>query len=172
MVENKAFSEESLYEIARSKVNFRLSVKVHVGIFLVVSALLLTINLIQVLFFSPSILWVIYPFFGWFIGVVLHTTAYIVYAKGVYPIAKRGIIFHTCAFIFVMLYLFIINLTTIPTYYWAIYPLIFWGAALVIHNIAYLVYYRGKIDDQGKTKSRRERAIEKEMEKMRKRMKK
>ena len=168
MVENKAFSEESLYEIARSKVNFRLSVKVHVYVFLVVSVLLLTINLI----FSPSILWVIYPFFGWFIGVVLHTTAYIVYAKGVYPIAKRGIIFHTCAFIFVMLYLFIINLITIPTYYWAIYPLIFWGAALVIHNIAYLVYYRGKIDDQGKTKSRRERAIEKEMEKMRKRMKK
>ena len=168
MVENKAFSEESLYEIARSKVNFRLSVKVHVYVFLVVSVLLLTINLI----FSPSILWVIYPFFGWFIGVVLHTTAYIVYAKGVYPIAKRGIIFHTCAFIFVMLYLFIINLITIPTYYWAIYPLIFWGAAFVIHNIAYFVYYRGKIDDQGKTKSRRERAIEKEMEKMRKRMKK
>jgi len=115
MVENKAFSEESLYEIARSKVNFRLSVKVHVGVF----------NLI----FSPSILWVIYPFFGWFIGVVLHTTAYIVYAKGVYPIAKRGIIFHICAYIFVMLYLLIINLITIPTYYWVIYPLIFWGAA-------------------------------------------
>ncbi|NVM20094.1 MAG: 2TM domain-containing protein [Candidatus Lokiarchaeota archaeon] len=71
-----------------------------------------------------------------------------------------------------MLYLFIINLITIPTYYWAIYPLIFWGAALVIHNIAYLVYYRGRIDDKGETKSRRERAIEKEMEKMRKRMKK
>jgi len=168
MVENKAFSEESLYEIARSKVNFRLSVKVHVGIFLVISVLLLIINL----FFSPSILWVIYPFFGWFIGVVLHTTAYIVYAKGVYPIAKRGIIFHICAFIFVMLYLLIINLITIPNYYWVRYPLIFWGAALVIHNIAYFIYYRGKIDDQGKTKSRRERAIEKEMEKMRKRMKK
>jgi len=168
MTENKAFSEESLYEIARSKVNFRLSVKVHVGVFLVVSVLLLTINLI----FSPSILWVIYPFFGWIIGVVLHTTAYIVYARGVYPIAKRGVIFHTLTFIFAMLYLFIINLITIPTYYWAIYPLIFWGSALVIHNIAYLVLYRGKIDDKGETKSRRERAIEKEMEKMRKRMKK
>ena len=171
MAENNAFSEESLYEIARSKVNFRLSVKVHVGIFIVVSALLLTINLIQIFLFSPNILWVLYPFFGWFIGVVLHTTAYIVYARGVYPIAKRGVIFHTLAFIFVMLYLFIINLITIP-YPWAIYPLIFWGSALVIHNIAYLVLYRGKIDDKGETKSRRERAIEKEMEKMRKRMKK
>ncbi|MFX0042407.1 MAG: 2TM domain-containing protein [Candidatus Hodarchaeota archaeon] len=168
MVENNAFSEESLYEIARSKVNFRLSVKIHIGIFLVVSILLLTINLI----FSPNILWVLYPFFGWFIGVVLHTTAYIVYARGVYPIAKRGVIFHTLAFIFTMLYLFIINVITFPSYYWTIYPLIFWGSALVIHNIAYLVYYRGKIDDQGETKSRRERAIEKEMEKMRKRIKK
>ena len=168
MVEDNAFSEESLYEIARSKVNFRLSVKVHVGVFIVVSALLLSINLI----FSPTILWVLFPFFGWFIGVILHTTAYIVYARGVYPIAKRGVIFHICAFTFVILYLFIINLTTLPNYYWAIYPLIFWGSALVIHNIAYLVLYRGKIDDQGETKSRRERAIEKEMEKMRKRMKK
>ncbi|MFX1411003.1 MAG: 2TM domain-containing protein [Promethearchaeota archaeon] len=168
MVEKKTFSEESLYEIARSKVNFRLSVKVHVGVFIVVSAMLLTINLI----FSPSILWVLYPFFGWFIGVVLHTTAYIVYARGVYPIAKRGVIFHICAFTFVILYLFIINIVTFPDYYWVIYPLIFWGAALTIHIIAYLVYFRGRIDDRGESKSRREKAIEKEIEKMRKRMNK
>ena len=168
MVENNAFSEESLYEIARSKVNFRLSVKIHIGVFIVVSALLLSINLI----FTPTILWILFPFFGWFIGVILHTTAYIVYARGVYPIAKRGLIFHICAFSFVILYLFIINLTTFPDYYWAIYPLIFWGAALVIHYIAYLVYFRGKIDDQGETKTRRQKAIEKEIEKTRKRMKK
>lgn len=161
------FSEESLKRIAQQKVNFRLSVKIHVGIYIIVSILLLAINLL----FTPLILWVLYPFFGWLIGVMMHSVAYVVYAKGVYPMAKRGIIFHYTAYIFVNLMLVIINYFTYPIFYWVIFPALFWGAALIIHTIAYFIYYRGKISQEGSGISRRERAIEKELEKMKKRMK-
>jgi hypothetical protein len=164
----KGFSEESLRRIAQQKVNFRLSVRIHIGVYIIVSLLLLAINLI----FSISYLWVIFPFFGWLIGVVMHSVAYIVYAKGVYPIAKRGIIFHITAYIFTNLLLLVINYYTYPLFYWVIIPVIFWGTALIIHLVAYFIYYRGKITIQGKGISKKERAIEKELEKMKKRMKK
>ena len=162
------FSEESLRRIAQQKVNFRLSVKIHVGVYIIVSLLLLAINLM----FSPSFLWIIFPFFGWLVGVVMHSVAYIVYAKGVFPIAKRGLIFNFAAYIFVNLLLLVINWSTYPIFYWVFIPIIFWGAALILHMIAYLTYYRGRIDEQGKGISRRERAIQKELEKMKQRTKK
>jgi hypothetical protein len=162
------FSEESLKRIAKQKVNFRLSVKIHLGVYIITSLLLLTINLL----FTPTFLWIIYPFFGWLIGVAMHCVSYIVYARGVFPMAKRGVIFHITAYIFTMFFLFTINYLTVPYFYWAIFPGIFWGTALIIHLIAYFVYYRGKIDEKGKGISRRERAIEKELEKMKKRMEK
>ncbi|MFX0009377.1 MAG: 2TM domain-containing protein [Candidatus Hermodarchaeota archaeon] len=162
------FSEESLKRIAQQKVNFRLSVRIHVGVYIIVSLLLLAINLM----FSPSFLWIIFPFLGWLVGVVMHSVAYIVYAKGVFPIAKRGLIFHFTAYIFVILLLLVINWYTYPIFYWVYFPIIFWGAALILHMIAYFTYYRGRIDEQGKGISRRERAIQKELEKMKQRMKK
>lgn len=164
---DSGFSEESLREIARAKVNFRFSVKIHVGAFIVVSMILLVVNLIL----SPKILWIIYPFFGWLIGVLIHSVAYIVYARGIFPIAKRGVIFHIVAYISVIFLLFLINFLTMPIYPWILYPTTFWGLALIIHFILYFVFYRGKIDEKGKIKLRKERAIEKEMEKMRKKMK-
>ena len=162
------FSEESLRKIAHQKVNFRYSVKIHIGVFIIVSILLLIINLL----FTPLILWIIYPFFGWLIGVAEHSVAYILYARGVYPIAKRGVIFHLTAYIFTINFLFIINFFTLHPYYWALFPAIFWGAAIILHIIAYLVYYRGKIDENGEGKSRKDKAIDKELEKMKQRMEK
>ena len=162
----QGFSEESLRKIAQQKVNFRYSVKIHLGVYVIVSILLLIINLL----FTPSILWVIFPFFGWLIGVAEHSVAYILYARGVYPIAKRGVIFHLTAYIFTISFLFIINFFTLPTYYWVVFPAVFWGAAMIIHSIAYLVYYRGKIDENGEGKSRKDKAIDKELEKMKQRM--
>jgi len=162
------FSEESLKRIARQKVNFRLSVKIHIGVYIIVSLLLLTINLL----FTPTYLWIIFPFFGWLIGVAMHCVSYIVYAKGVYPMAKRGVIFHLTAYFFTISFLFIVNYFTLPNFYWALFPAIFWGAALILHIIAYFVYYRGRIDEKGEGKSRRERAIERELEKMKKKMEK
>lgn len=165
---NQAFSDENLRHIAKQKVDFRFSVKIHLGIFVIVNILLLAINLI----WTPLIYWIIFPFFGWLIGFVLHSVAYSLYAKGVYPIAKRGVIFHAVSYVFVNLYLFIINFYTVPGFYWVFFPVFFWGVALIMHCIAYLVYFRGKVDEEGEGRPRREQAIEKEIEKMRRRMNK
>ena len=162
------FSEESLRKIAQQKVNFRYSVKIHLGVYIVVSVLLLIINLI----FTPLILWVMYPFFGWLIGISIHIIAYILYARGVYPMAKRGLIFHLDAYIFTLLFLTLINLVTLPQYLWVLFPIIFWGIALLLHIIVYFVYYSSsKIDEKGKLDSKKSRAVERELEKMKKRYK-
>ena len=161
------FSEDDLRIIARKKVNFRMSVKIHIGVFLVISTLLIFINW----YFSPKIIWFFYPIFGWLIGVAEHFTAYMVYARGVYPMAKRGVIFHIVAYVFVILLLYLINFATDIKFLWMLYPAIFWGVGLVIHIIVYVVFHRGATEDQEGLKSRRERAIEKELEKMQKRIK-
>ncbi|MFX1446958.1 MAG: 2TM domain-containing protein [Promethearchaeota archaeon] len=161
------FSKESLRLIALRKVNFRLSVKIHAGVYVAVCCLLILINW----FFTPSLWWVFYPIFGWLIGLVEHYTSYIVYARGIYPMAKRAVIFHLVAYLFVNFYLFIINVLTDPTLWWVIIPAIFWGTGLIIHILTYFVYHRGVIEEKEGMKSRKERAVEKELEKMQKRLK-
>ena len=170
MTENNygGFSEESLRRIALRKVHFRMSVKIHVGVFITVNILMLLLNL----FFTPYFIWMIFPFFGWLIGVAEHITAYLIYARGVYPTAKRGVIFHSIAYIFVMLYLFVLNILFTPFFYWALFPAVFWGAGLVINAIAYFIYYRPSTDERGGVRSRTQRAVEKEIEKMKRRMNK
>ena len=160
------FSEESLKRIAMRKVNFRMSVKIHLGCFIVVSTLLATLNFL----FLPTFPWSIYPILAWIIGVAEHMTAYLVYARGVYPMAKRGVIFHFISFIFVNLFLGIINYLTFPVFLWFLIITIFWGTGLAIHFISYLVFHRGSVDPDGGLKSRRERAVEKEIERMKRRM--
>ena len=164
MNNNSAFSEESIRKIAEQKVSYRFTVKIHIAVFLVVNALLVVTNL----FFARDIYWFLYPLFSWLIGLSLHIIAYILYARGVYPSAKRGVIYHTISYISVMIFLFIINYITLPELYWVIVPAIFWGAALVFHIFIYLRYFNKRIERKGKYKTRKERAIEKELEKMRK----
>jgi hypothetical protein len=168
MVEKKyaGFSEEHLRRIALKKVQFRMSIKIHIGVFLVVNTLLLILNL----FFNSTPLWVIFPFFGWLIGLAEHIATYIVYARGIYPGAKRGVFFHSVAYIFVILYLFIINIMVTPDFYWVLFPTIFWGAGLTIHLILYFIYRRPSIDSEGILKSKTDRAVEKELEKMKRKM--
>ncbi len=162
------FSEENLRSIALRKVTFRLSVKIHAGVYVTGCSLMVLINW----FFTPGNWWVLYPIFGWLIGLVEHYTSYIVYARGVYPIAKRAVIFHLMAYIFAIILLFVINILVNPLFYWVIIPVIFWGAGLIIHIITYFVYHRGATVEKEGTKSRRERAVEKELEKMQKRLRK
>ncbi|GAH32198.1 unnamed protein product, partial [marine sediment metagenome] len=133
--------------------------------------LLILINVL----FTPTLLWVLFPIFGWLIGLVIHITAYIVYARGVFPIAKRVVIFNTVAYIFVNLLLFVINgytdallIKIKPSYLWFLYPVFFWGGALIMHYIVYLAFYNKKLYEEGEKQSRMERAIEKEMQKMKK----
>jgi cation transport ATPase len=164
MNNNSVFSEESIRKIAEQKVSYRFTVKIHIAVFLVVNALLVFTNL----FFTPEIFWFLYPMFSWLIGLSLHIVAYILYARGVYPMAKRGVIYHSLCYISVMIFLFIINHFTLTEVYWVIFPAIFWGAAVIFHIFIYLRYFSKRIEKKGKHKSRKERAIEKELEKMRK----
>jgi hypothetical protein len=174
MSEKYKFSEKNLRKIAENKVNFRWSVKIHALIFVVVNILLFILNYI----FSPTFprpsdfWWALFPLFGWLAGLMMHFTAYILFSRGVYPMAKRGVIFNVVAYITVNLLLVIINYTTLSTISWAIFPALFWGIGIVLHVIIYLVYYRSSIKKTGEIKSRKERAVEKEMEKMKKRMEK
>ncbi|MFX1419266.1 MAG: 2TM domain-containing protein [Promethearchaeota archaeon] len=164
MNENNAFSEESLRKIAAQKVSFRFSVRIHISVYILINILLFLVNL----FFSPELLWFFFPLFSWLVGLTMHTLSYFLYAKGVYPMAKRGVIYHLTSYISVMLFLFIINFITFPVYYWVIFPSIFWGAAVVLHIILYIQYFSGKAKGGGIFTSRKEHAIEKELEKMRK----
>ena len=104
------FSEESLKRIAMRKVNFRMGMKIHIGCYIIVSGLLFTINFVL----TPTLLWFLFPVLAWLVGVAEHITAYLVYARGVYPMAKRGVIFHFVAYIFTNLFLGIINFITYP----------------------------------------------------------
>ena len=175
------FSEENLREIAKKKVIYRFSVRLHIVIFLVVNILLFFINMLT----TPLYFWIIFPLFGWLIGVAEHLTAYLIYAKGIYPNTKRGVIFHVVAYIFVNLLLFIIfwyngvfylifvgHIGVYNPYPWFLFPLVFWGAGLLIHIAVYLIFYRNKIDKEGIKQSKREKAIEREIEKMKSKFKK
>ena len=164
------FSEENLREIAKKKVIFRYSVRLHISIFLIVNLLLYFINMLS----TPSYFWITYPVFGWLIGVVEHTTAYLIYAKGVYPNQKRGLIFHLISYIFVNLFLFIIYYQNMAyfLYPWFLFPLVFWGVGLLIHAAVYMIYFRSKSGKDGRLQSKREKSVEKELEKMKSKFKK
>jgi len=162
------FSEESLRKIAEEKINYRISVRIHLTAFILVNALLLFINLLTL----PNELWVFYPFFGWLIGLSVHTVGYILYAQGVYPMAKRGFIFNLTAFLSTMLFLFLINILTLSSYLWVFFPASSWGFALIVHLIIYLLYYRQSITKSDERISKKEMAIEKELQKMKIRLEK
>jgi hypothetical protein len=49
---------------------------------------------------------------------------------------------------------------------------VFWGAGLLIHIVVHIIFFRSKGDKEGITKSKRERAIEREIEKMKSKFKK
>jgi len=169
-INENAFSEENLRRIAALKIKFRLSVKIHLIVYILGIILLISINAL----FTPFFAWALFAIFGWLIGLIIHITAYIVYAKGVYPIAKRGVIFNTVAYIFVNLLLFIINsyinaLPYVHTWFlWSAIPAFLWGLALIIHYVVYKMFYNKKLYEEGERQSRMERAIEKEMHKLRK----
>jgi hypothetical protein len=156
------FSENDLRMIARKKVNFRMSVKIHFGVYIVGCALLVVLNGL-----TTPFAWFFFPIFGWLIGIAEHLTAYLVYARGVYPMAKRGVIFHVVSYIFGILLLLVINLYAFDVL-WFLIPTFFWGVGLAIHIIVYLVYHRVTSDSQDELKSKKERAIDRELAKMKK----
>ena len=171
MSEEAEFSEESLRKIAAQKVSFRYSVKIHAVAYALVNIFLAIVNAI----YNPVPLmlhewWVIYPLFGWLIGLMIHATAYLLYARGT-DYATRGIAIHVVAYIFTMILLLLSDYMSLGVIEWAYWPALFWGLGIIVHIIiSAMVTKKGEPADKDKT-SKKEKAIEKEMQKMRKRMK-
>lgn len=67
------------YQKAKEKVEARLGFKVHLAVYLIVNAILITVNLVN----SPEALWFIWPLMGWSIGIFWH-------AMGVFVFDKKG----------------------------------------------------------------------------------
>jgi hypothetical protein len=65
------------YQKAKKKVEERLGFKVHLTVYLVVNAILITVNLIN----SPDNLWFIWPLMGWTIGIFWHAMGVFVFNK-------------------------------------------------------------------------------------------
>ena len=89
MNDTAEFSEETLRKIAAQKVTFRYSVKVHAICYILVNVLLIILNLI----FTPTYFWFFYPLLGWLIGLAIHSTAYILWSRGI-TYGKRAIVYH------------------------------------------------------------------------------
>jgi hypothetical protein len=117
----------------------------HLTLFIIVNILLFIINLT----FTPTYLWALYPFFGWLVAVVLHFTAY--FTSKMISGSKKALLFHISIYISVMVLLIVINVISSQEISWALYPLIFWGATLIMHGVIYAVYLAGKPSTQ-KTK--------------------
>ena len=153
---------ESDRKIAREKVMFRYSVKVHATLFVLSNILLFILNLI----FTPEILWIAFSFFAWLIGLAIHYLSYLLYARGVYPNTKRAMYYLIIAYVFGITFLFATNYITLGVISWALYPAVFGGAAVLIYIILYFLFFRKKLTDSGMIKSRIDRAVEKEMQKI------
>ena len=150
------FSEESLRIIALKKVRFRLSLQIHFGLFI---SFIIIMNLTN---FLPSVhvdlfFYIIYVSI-WFIILSEHGTAYLIYARGVYPKVKRGYYYNLIAF-----------LTSIPFQCTTMLVIIMgpiWGIAVLIHYITYRILSRKSRIKEGIKKTHLQRLVEKEMEKM------
>jgi len=162
MSDEVEFSDESLRRIAEQKVNYRFSVQLHLGAYVGVNILLAALNLI----FMPFYLWLLYPLLGWLIGLLIHYTTYLCYANGVYPLSKRGLIIHAVAYVFTNILLFATNYLSGLAYMWFLWCIGPWAIGLLVHAIVYKIYYSGSVEPEGEVKSRKEKAVEKEMERL------
>jgi hypothetical protein len=169
MSEKVELSEESLRRIAAQKVTFRYSVRIHAVIYVLVNIALFVINYL----FTPFFWWALIPLFGWLIGVVIHGIAYVLYARGT-SYGVRGVMFHLAAWAFGMLLLVVINyITSVPVgkLDWVIYPAIFWSIGLIVHILVQVLFFGKGSTEKTEKPSKKEQAIEKEMQKMRERVK-
>ncbi|MBY9006174.1 MAG: 2TM domain-containing protein [Candidatus Lokiarchaeota archaeon] len=167
--ENPGFSEESLRRIAAQKVKYRLLLRFHAITYIMVNILLTILNYVT----NASYYWFVFPLLGWLIGLSIHAIAYYCYANGIYPMMKRISYIHLIAFITTMLLLLVIDSNIMNGFQfegisWSIYPAISWGFPVLLHVIVTKTVFSGKMTEDGLIKTRRERAVEKEMQKMKK----
>ena len=175
--ENPGFSEDSLRRIAAQKIKYRTLLRFHAVTYLLINILLVIINIITET--EPGNItghiyyWFFFPMFGWLIGLAIHAMFYLCYARGVYSMMKRLAYVHLIAYVTVMVLLFmsdinIMNNLTLEEIGWAHYPAVSWDVPMLLHVILTIIVFSGKMTEDGLIKTRKERAIEKEMDKMRK----
>ena len=70
--------ENDSYEKAKKRVEEKLGFYSHLAVYLIVNAILLTINLTQ----SPNDYWFFWPLLGWGIGVFFHGMGTFVWGEG------------------------------------------------------------------------------------------
>ncbi|MCK0146840.1 2TM domain-containing protein [Arenibacter sp. F26102] len=63
------------YQKAKKKVQARIGFKIHLAVYLVVNAILISVNLIK----SPDTLWFIWPLMGWGIAIFWHAMGVFVF---------------------------------------------------------------------------------------------
>lgn len=136
--------------------------------YVLVNLLLVVINWI----FSPQSWWVLYPIFGWLIGLAMHALAYSLYAEGVESISYRGVVYNAVAYIFTIMLLIVVDLMDTGIVEWAWIVAVCWIAGLVVHLSLHIMFFRATGAKPEKKISRKEKAVDKEMEKMRRKMKK
>jgi hypothetical protein len=147
--------DRELRKIAAQKVDFRISVNINIFAFMIYNLALYILNIITL----PHYLWVIYPFFGWLIGLNIHIANYIMFSRGIDKVVKISVVNHTIAYFSVMLFFFFTSLYNYGIVIWYVIPFTFWGFGLICH---YIVFF----NLSGKALSRRKNAIEREMQKM------
>ncbi len=110
----------------------------HLALFIVTNLLLFDINIA----FSPDYLWAFYPAFGW--GAVIFLHLGVLLTDKVLSDQKKGLILHIILYIGVNALLIVIDYISSDKISWALFPLIFWGAGLVMHGVVYGTYLAGK----------------------------
>jgi len=175
--EIEGFSEESLRKIAEEKVKYRDSVMIHFFTYILINILLFVLFLNLKI---PQISFLI--IFAWLIGLSLHTVSYILYARGTFPMAKRGVIYHIVTYITGSIFLGVLRsililigpyqefvfVSTVNSIMTTIFLL--WGLAVLVHLAIYKLFFSVKIEKNGEIKTRREMQIEKEIQKMKRKL--
>lgn len=70
--------DNELYEQARRRVEAKIGFFTHLGVYLIVNALLIVINLQN----SPDSLWFYWPLLGWGVGIAFHALGVFVFFSG------------------------------------------------------------------------------------------
>lgn len=68
--------DREAYEQVKERLEVKYGFYIHLSVYLAVNLLLITINLIK----SSEVLWFIFPFMGWGIGVIFHALSVFVFA--------------------------------------------------------------------------------------------
>ena len=158
------FSARSLRKIAREVILKRTALIIHFWIYVFVNLILVIINYLTLGFNLPTNMWFLHSITGWGIGLVLHTSNYFIFKKGVINAASVGMIYHSINFIIVNLYLTYIDMFWDATYFWAGWVFLIWIFIFTSHLVFYF-YIVPKREDAGTDRPWIERKFDEEIEK-------